>query len=154
MTHEERIAIIRDYVPRLRALIAGLSDEQLTTAYNAPEWTIAQNVHHLVDSHMNGYLRFKLILTEENALLRVYDQDAFATLPDAVSPDLSFSLTILDGLHGRWAHVLATIVDWGKAGYHPGLARKVTLGDLLAIYSDHCEAHLQQIQAVIDKMPT
>jgi len=153
MTHHRKIAIIRDFVPRLRSQIAPLSPEQLTTAYNAPEWTVAQNVHHLVDSHMNSYTRFKLILTEDNATIRPYDQDAFALLPDATSADVSYSLRILEGLHTRWAIMLENISDWSKAGYHPELNKPITLADLLDGYSNHCEAHIQQIQAVIDRMP-
>ncbi|MEM9953447.1 MAG: DinB family protein [Chloroflexota bacterium] len=152
MTRAEKIAIIRDFVPRLRAQIADLSEEQLTTAYNAPEWTIAQNVHHLVDSHVNSYMRFKLILTEDNATIRPYDQDAFALLPDAMDAHVEDSLLILQGLHARWARMLDTISDWSKAGYHPELDKAVSLDDLLDIYSDHCNAHIQQIQAVLDKM--
>ena len=153
MNRETKFAIIRDFVPRLRAQIADLSPQQLTTPYNAPEWTVAQNVHHLVDSHMNSYLRFKLILTEDNAAIRPYDQDAFALLPDAVSADVSYSLHILDGLHTRWTIMLDNITDWGKAGFHPELNQPITLDDLLDIYSNHCNAHIRQIQAVIDAMP-
>jgi len=152
MTRDEKIAIIRDFVPRLRAQIADLSPEQLTTQYNAPEWTVAQNVHHLVDSHVNSYVRFKLILTEENAAIRPYDQELFAELPDAVEADIRDSLLILEGLHARWSRMLDNISDWSKSGYHPELEKAISLDDLLDIYSDHCNAHIQQIQAVIDKM--
>jgi len=152
MTRTEKIEIIRGFVPRLRAQIAGLSPTQLTTAYNAPEWTVAQNVHHLVDSHLNSYLRFKLILTEDNAAIRPYDQDAFALLPDAMDANITESLLILEGLHARWARMLDTINHWDKAGYHPELEKTITLDDLLNIYSQHCEAHITQIQAVLDKI--
>lgn len=152
MTRAEKIATIKGFVPRLRAKVAGLSAAQLTTAYNAPEWTIAQNVHHLVDSHANSYIRFKLILTEENATLRPYDQEAFAELPDGKDAHIEDSLLILEGLHARWGRILDHISDWDKSGYHPGLGQNVSLNDLLDIYSDHCEAHLKQIQEVLDKM--
>ena len=152
MTREEKIAIIRDFVPRLRAQVEGLSSEQLTTQYNPPEWTVAQNVHHLVDSHMNSYVRFKLILTEDNATIRPYDQNLFAELPDARDANIEDSLLILEGLHKRWARMLDTISDWSKAGFHPELNQAISLDDLLDIYSDHCKAHIQQIQAVLDKM--
>lgn len=152
MTREEKIAIIRDYVPRLRAQIADLTDEQLTTQYNAPEWTVAQNVHHLVDSHVNSFLRFKLILTEENADIHPYDQDAFAELSDASDANIGDSLLILEGLHARWARMLNNISDWEKTGFHLGLKKTISLDDLLNIYSNHCNAHIQQIQDVLDKM--
>jgi hypothetical protein len=152
-TIAERIATIRDFVPQLREQVAGLSEAQLTTQYNAPEWTIAQNVHHLVDSHVNSYIRFKLILTEENATLRPYDQELFAELADAQAAQVEDSLLILQGLHARWSRMLASITDWEKAGYHPELDKVVSLHDLLIIYSDHCHAHTKQIQEVLDKMP-
>lgn len=152
MTRDEKIAIIRDFVPRLRQQIAGLSPEQLTTQYNPPEWTIAQNVHHLVDSHVNSYVRFKLILTEDNATIRPYDQNLFAELPDASDAHIEDSLLILEGLHARWARMLNNITDWRKAGFHPELNKSVSLDDLLNTYSNHCKAHIQQIQEVLDKM--
>lgn len=152
MTREEKIDIIRDYVPRLRAQIADLSDEQLTRQYNPPEWTVAQNVHHLVDSHLSSFIRFKLILTEENAEIRPYDQDAFAELPDASDANIGDSLLILEGLHARWARMLDNISDWEKSGFHPELKKAISLDDLLNIYSNHCNVHTQQIQEVLDKM--
>lgn len=152
MTRDEKIAIIRDFVPRLRAQIEGLTAEQLTTQYNAPEWTVAQNVHHLVDSHINSYVRFKLILTEDNATIRPYDQVLFAELPDASDENIEDSLLILEGLHARWARMLDNITGWSKSGFHPELNEAISLDDLLDIYSDHCNAHTRQIQEVLDKM--
>ena len=148
----ERIATIRDFVPRLRQQIAGLTPEQLTTQYNAPEWTIAQNVHHLVDSHVNSYIRFRLILTEEHPPLKAYDQDAWAMLADSQEANLDDSLLILQGLHARWSRMLANITDWDKCGFHTGAQVDYSLYDLLVIYSDHCNGHIKQIQEVLDKM--
>lgn len=149
----DRIAIIRDFVLRLREQVGGFSEEELTTQYNAPEWTIAQNVHHLVDSHMNSYIRFKLILTEEHPTLRGYSQDGFAALPDGSDANIGDSLVILTGLHTRWARMLNNITDWERTGYHPESDTVYTLDTLLTAYADHCNAHIQQIQDVIDKMP-
>jgi hypothetical protein len=148
----ERIAIIRDFVPRLRQQIADLSAEQLTTPYNAPEWTVAQNVHHLVDSHVNSYVRFKLILTEDYPTLRPYRQELFAELGDAKEAHIEDSLLILQGLHARWSRMLENITDWTKTGYHPEAQKTYSLYGLLVSYSDHCHEHTQQIQAVLDKM--
>jgi hypothetical protein len=152
MSREEKIALIRDFVPRLRELVTGLTPEQLTTQYNPPEWTVAQNVHHLVDSHVTSYIRFKRILTEDGATLLPYDQNAFAELPDASDANIEDSLLILQGLHARWARMLENISDWDQSAYHTGADKMVTLDDNLNIYSNHCNAHIKQIQEVLDKM--
>lgn len=149
----ERIAVIRDYVPRLEALVAGLNPEQLTTPYNAPEWTIAQNVHHLVESHATSYLRFKRMLVEDRPTVRGYNQDAYAELPDAQDANVADSLMILRGLHARWARMLDNIEDWSRTCYHDEAKKIISLDDMLSTYVRHCNAHCQQIQEVLDKMP-
>jgi len=153
MTREEKIEKIRTLVPRLRAAIDGLTPEQLTTQYNAPEWTIAQNIHHLVDSHAMSFLRFKMILTQDEAQMVGYDQDAFAALPDGSEANLEDSLTILEGLHARWARMLSHIKDWEKRGYHLEAQRSYTLDEMLDVYANHGDGHIQQIQEVLAKMP-
>ncbi len=100
----QRIEIIRAYPERLRALVADLTEEQLTTPYLDGEWTVAQNVHHLPDSHMNSVIRLKLILTEDRPPLKGYDQDAWALLADVAATPIEASLTLLTGLHERWAN--------------------------------------------------
>ena len=152
-TIEERIATIRDFVPRLRQQIAGLSEEQLTTQYNPPEWTIAQNVHHLADAHMHAYLRCKQILTQDEAQLFSYNQVEYAKQPDAMSADVERSLTILEGVHARWATMFENVTDWQKSGWHQNAEKYISLDDLLTTYHNHCEAHTRQIQEVLDKMP-
>ena len=149
-TVQDRIAIIRDFLPRLRGLLAGLSDEQLTTAYLPGEWTIAQNVHHLLDAHVNSYLLFKRVLTEEQPQLAWPDQDAVADLPDGCSPRIESSLMALEGLHIRWTETLEAIQDWSKAGTSLDSGKTYTLDDLLSIYSRHCNNHIQQIMDVLD----
>src|SRR5581483_12505877 len=104
LTPERRgklIDTIRVLPERLAARVRGLSDEQLTTHFLAHEWTVAQNVHHLGDSHMNSFIRLKLILTEDHPTLRPYDQDEWAKTPEANSPDIEISLRLLAGLHAR-----------------------------------------------------
>lgn len=152
MTTEEKIERIRTFVPRLREVVVGLSAEELTTQYNPPEWTIAQNVHHLVDSHLNAYLRYKMILTQDNANLIGYNQEAFAEMVDGSEATLEHSLRILDGLHQRWARMLSSITDWNKSGTHTEYG-EISLAGMLDIYAHHGDGHIQQIQEVLDKMP-
>lgn len=148
----ERIGVIRDFPMQLEQLTAHLSSTQLTTAYNAPEWTIAQNVHHCADSHMNSFIRFKGTLTEDHPTIKPYDQAAWAELPDATNHDIATSLSILHGLHQRWVVLLNGITDWTRTLYHPGKQETMTLDDLLNMYVNHCQIHLIQIRDVMEKM--
>ena len=152
-TRAEAIDAIRELPAQLRELVAGLSAEQLTTAYNAPEWTIAQNVHHLADSHMMCYRRFKLILTTENLPFINYEQDLFAEMPDARQADVEISLRFLEGMHGRWAIMMDHLSEkeWTKAQLRNG--QPVSLERMAQLYAQHGRDHLDQIQAVIDAMP-
>ena len=89
---------------QIERLVADLTAAPLPTRYLEGEWTVAQNVHHLADSHMNSYIRCKLILTEDEPQLTPYDQDSWASLPDAGTADLVTSLPLLHALHARWVH--------------------------------------------------
>lgn len=131
---------------QIEELVNGLSVTQLTTHFLAGEWTVAQNVHHLADSHMNSYIRCKLILTEEHPTLKPYDQDAWAKLPDAHLADLSTSLSLLRQLHARWVIFWETLPAdaWSRTGFHPENGT-VTLDDQLRAYAAHGEAHIDQI---------
>ncbi len=144
---------IRILPEQLTELVVGLSDEQLTTHYVPHEWTIAQNVHHLVDSHMNSYIRFKLMVTEDHPTLKTYQQEVWAELADAAAPNIDVSLTLLRGLHTRWCIFLESLkaTDWSRSANHPE-AGTVTIEDMLITYADHGEAHLSQIQTVLDAM--
>ena len=149
MTAQERLILIdkiRHLPAQLEELVIGLSVPQLTTHFLANEWTVAQNVHHLADSHMNSYIRCKLILTEENPPLKPYDQDAWAALPDAQSADLASSLLLLKQLHARWVTFWETLATeaWNRSGFHPENG-PMTLADILRSYAAHGEAHLAQI---------
>lgn len=149
MTPQERqtyIEKIRRLPAQLAELVSGLSESQLTTQFLAGEWSVAQNVHHLADSHMNSYIRCKLILTEENPPLKPYDQDAWAKLPDAQNADLSTSLLLLAQLHARWVTFWETLPAdaWKRTGFHPENG-PMTLADIVRSYAAHGEAHLDQI---------
>ena len=148
MTTQERqqdIDKIRRLPGQIEALVSGLSAAQLTTHFLASEWTVAQNVHHLADSHMNSYIRCKLILTEEKPPLKPYDQDAWANLPDAQSADLSASLLLLAQLHARWVTFWETLPEtaWSRVGFHPDNG-PMTLADIVQGYAAHGEAHIDQ----------
>ncbi len=131
---------------RLRAAIAGWDDTRLDTPYREDGWTVRQVVHHLADSHMNGYIRFKLTVTEENPTVRGYDQPSFAEQREAKHGDPELSLSILDALHRRWSTFLGHVPPEGWSRplvYTDG--RASTLNGLLCIYSWHGEHHIAHI---------
>ncbi len=135
---------------QIEALTAGLSAEQLTTHYLDGEWSVAQNVHHLADSHMISYIRCKLIASETRPLLKPYDQDIWAKFPDASSADIRSSLALLRSLHDRWVHFWSELPDgvWQRSGIHPE-SGEVTLDDQLRLYAEHGEAHIDQISRTL-----
>jgi hypothetical protein len=140
-----KIARIAECPAVMRGAIEGLSDEQLDTPYRDGGWTCRQVVHHLADSHMNAYLRFRWLLSEDNTTIKTYDQDVWATMPDMSLP-VDSSLRIIDGLHERWTAFLSAIPEsaWSRTGMHPEHGT-VTLDDLLNIYSHHGHNHAKQI---------
>ena len=155
-TRADYISTIRSLPTQLREKVAGLNVEQLTTAYNAPEWTIAQNVHHLADTHMVCIRRFKLILTSPQFQFTAYDVNAIAEYPDAKDANIETSLRILDGLQERWAILLENLSEdeWAKIGLGSAPDRPdYSLEDLARAYAQHGLNHLQQIQDVLDCMP-
>jgi len=148
-TENQRRAMIeqiRVLPARLRERVRGLTDAQLTTHFQPDEWTVAQNVHHLADSHMNSFIRIRLILTEEHQTLKPYDQDLWATLADSGTAALEESLSILDGLHARWVRLFESLDEaaWRRSGLHPENG-EVTIEDMLRIYAAHGQGHIDQI---------
>ena len=150
LTPEQR----RDYIERIRrfpaeleAALQGLTEEQLTAHYIPHEWSVAQNVHHLADSHLNAYVRLRLLLTEDHPTMRPYNQNAWAELPDAKDTDLELSLSILRGLHARWAKLLDSLSesDFAREGIHPETGA-YTIDTLLNTYAHHGTGHIEQLQ--------
>lgn len=150
---KQAIETLERFPHRLAEQIEGLSAEQLTTVAVPGEWTIAQNVHHLVDSHMNSYIRMKLIYTEDHPTLKPYDQNIWAELADANDANVDDSLMMLRGLHRRWVRFLRNLDedDWSRTAQHPEIG-DITLHEMVVGYANHCEAHTAQIQAVLDAM--
>ena len=137
---------IRRLPGQIAELVEGLTDAQLTTRPLAGEWSVAQNVHHLADSHMNSYIRCKLIATEDHPTLKPYAQEIWAELADASGPEVAVSLALLTALHSRWVVFWEKLpVDaWSRTGFHP-VNGNVSLDDLLESYAAHGESHIEQI---------
>ena len=129
----------------LREAVSGLSGRHLETKYR--NWTVRQIVHHLADSHLNSYVRFKLALTEERPTIKPYDESRWSLLADAQRADVELSLTLLDALHGRWVYLLRSLTpeEFGRSFYHPETKDVVPLERALAYYVWHARHHTAQI---------
>ncbi|MGH7670966.1 MAG: YfiT family bacillithiol transferase [Gemmatimonadaceae bacterium] len=139
----------------LREAVRGLDDSQLDTPYRPDGWTVRQVVHHLPDSHLNAYVRFKLALTEVGPTIKPYDQAAWAELPDGRSPLITESLALLDALHARWVYMLRAmkVGDFARTLVHPDRpGAPMTLEATLALYAWHGRHHVAQIMALRDRM--
>ncbi|MFL5738767.1 MAG: YfiT family bacillithiol transferase [Flavisolibacter sp.] len=133
---------------RLWEMIWLMTPEQLQTPYRPGGWTVLQLVHHLSDSHMNGYIRLKLALTEDNPLVRPYRQEKWAELPDGTTVDLRDSLNILRSVHAKWVRLLRTLNEeqLERTYRHPEWEEELKISDLIANYAWHSRHHLRQIE--------
>lgn len=131
---------------RLRRVVAELSEAQLETRYR--NWTIRQIVHHLVDSHLHSFLRFKLALTENIPVIKPYEEADWVELADSKHAPLEPSLLLLDGLHQRWVGLLITLneADLSRSFFHPQQNREIDLWSALQYYAWHTEHHIGQIR--------
>lgn len=134
---------------RLRAAVRGLTDSQLDTVYREGGWTVRQVVHHLPDSHLNAYVRFKLALTEEQPVIRTYEESLWAELPEARSAPVEMSLALLDAIHARWVAGMRSLpADSFERRYrHPDMGL-MSLNEQLAHYSWHGRHHICHITAL------
>jgi uncharacterized damage-inducible protein DinB len=153
LTDDERFALIdaiAAHPARMRAAVSGLSDEQLETPYRDGGWTVAQVVHHVADSHLNSYARFKLAATEDSPTINAYDQAEWAEMPDAKTAPVESSLLILDGLHARWAMFLRGLSaeQCARTLDHPEIG-VITIDFLIELYGwhgSHHEAHITKLR--------
>ncbi len=148
---QKQLEIIAQLPKNLVVLVQDLSEEQLKAQPSDREWSVQQIVHHLADSHMNSFIRLKLILTEDNPPLKPYLEPLWAKTADVSDVPIAASLKLLEGLHERWVKLFASLsaAELARTGYHPELDRTLTPLDLLEIYAEHCDAHLNQIRSVL-----
>jgi uncharacterized damage-inducible protein DinB len=140
------IAQIAEAPGRLRAAVAGLGADQLDTPYRPGGWRVRQVIHHLPDSHINSYVRFKLALTEDTPVIKPYDEARWAELPDASTTPVEASLALLDSLHQRWVRLLESMTDsdFQRSFRHPELGL-VRLDRNVALYAWHGRHHVAHI---------
>jgi uncharacterized damage-inducible protein DinB len=137
----------------LRAAIKNLSPEQIETPYRDGGWTVRQVVHHVPDSHMNAYIRFKLALTEDEPTIKPYMEDQWANTGEVRATPPEVSLALLDSLHDRWVRLLHTLkpADWERAFRHPEMGT-MPLEKNLALYAWHGKHHVAHITELRKKM--
>lgn len=155
-SEDQRSALIQqiaDTPAHLRSSITALSETQLDTAYRPGGWTVRQVVHHVPDSHMNSYVRFKLALTEEEPTIKPYAEDRWAELPDSKATPVEVSLALLDSLHDRWVRLLRSLTSeqWKRTFRHPDLG-PMNLEKTLALYAWHSRHHVAHITELRKRM--
>ncbi len=133
----------------LREAVQTLSLQQLATPYREGGWTARQVVHHIADSHINAYIRFKLALTEDNPTIKPYFEDRWADLQDSTLP-IEISLHIIEGIHARWTHLLRgmTAQDFQRTYIHPEHGKVFSLGAALGMYDWHGRHHIEHIKMI------
>lgn len=154
-TEEQRHSLLDEiaHTPHnLRAAVNGLSDSQLDTPYRPDGWTVRQVVHHVPDSHLNSYVRFKLALTEDEPTIKPYAEDRWAELADTKATPLEVSLTMLDSLHDRWVRLMRSLStgDWQRTFRHPEHGT-MTLEKNLAMYAWHGRHHVAHITSLRER---
>jgi hypothetical protein len=153
----ERVAMI-DVIAaapaHMRNAVAGVGDSQLDTPYREGGWTVRQVVHHVPDSHLNAYTRLKLALTENDPVIRPYDEALWSELPDSRDTPIEVSLTLLESLHARWVTLFRALApdDFRRTLRHPDHPGILTVDWLVAMYAWHSRHHVAHITSLRDRM--
>ena len=146
---------IKNLPQHLENSILNLDAAQLEMPYRDGGWTVKQLVHHVADSHMNAYIRFKLGLTEHNPTIKPYDEAAWAEMDDTQNLPINISLTLLHALHSRWYEVLKNRTETeltSRTVFHPEQKKEMTLGFLLGLYAWHSRHHLSHVTELRRRM--
>ena len=152
-TRTRHLKAIAGLPERMSQAVSGLTDSQLDTPYREGGWTVRQVVHHVPDSHLNAYIRFKLAVTEENPTIKAYDEAAWAALKDSEQTPLEVSLALLESLHARWTVLLRSLKpeDFQRKFVHPESGPH-DLDWLLALYAWHGNHHVAHIMELRKRM--
>lgn len=151
---EEWLLDLKFLPTELELAVQNLDEHQLQTPYREGGWTVHQLVHHIADSHLNAYIRFRLALTEDNPTIKPYDQDAWVLLNDVKTLPINISITLLHALHKRLAAMLVDLPDdaYERTVYHPGQQKKITVWHLLGMYAWHGKHHVTHITNLKERM--
>ena len=146
---QRSIGAIRDTPSALRAAVRGLTDAQLNTPYRDGGWTVRQVVHHVPESHMNAFVRFKLALTEDNPTIKPYNENAWVNLGDVGRVPVETSVALVEALHERWVTLMEAMApaDFERPLMHPEIG-PITLDRLLQLYAWHGPHHVAHVTAL------
>jgi len=149
----KRLIDIRFLSNHVENAITNLDEHQLDTSYREGGWTVKQVIHHLADSHMNAYIRSKLALTENNPIIKPYDQDAWAETIENKNLPVNISITLLHALHLKWHELFSNLkpLEWDRTVVHPEYNRQMSLWYILGLYTWHSKHHVAQIQGLRDR---
>ncbi|MCC2545275.1 putative metal-dependent hydrolase [Hymenobacter sp. BT175] len=141
---------VADLPAQVMAMAQSVGGVGLERPYRPGGWNGRQVIHHLADSHLNSYTRFRLALTEENPTIKPYDEAAWANLPDVAATPITVSLSLLEALHVRWTNLLWHLTEeqWQRTFYHPDMQRSVRLDEALVLYAWHGRHHLAHLASL------
>lgn len=149
---QEAITILEIFPEKLRNTVHVLDEATLNTTYREGGWTVRQVIHHVADSHHNSYTRFKWALTEDNPIIKAYDEAAWANLSDYQSSPIAWSLDHLEAVHHRLVYLLKTLSEdqWSRTLRHPETGAQMNLKELALMYSWHSMHHFAHIKNVLE----
>lgn len=150
---EEWLLDLKFLPDHLELAVQNLDEAQLQTPYREGGWQVQQLVHHIADSHMNAYVRFKLGMTEHNPTIRPYEEKEWAKLDDVFELPINISLTLLHALHQRWVTAIKNLSDdqWERTVFHPEHKKEISLWNLLGMYAWHGKHHVRHITALRER---
>jgi uncharacterized damage-inducible protein DinB len=150
---DEWLADIKFLPQAIEAAITNLDEAQLQTPYREGGWTVHQLVHHVADSHMNGYMRTKFCYTEDNFIIKPYDEKIWVATADVQKLPVNISITLLHPLHQRWVAFLESLTeeDYQRTLYHPEYKKEFTLWQYLGLYAWHSRHHVAHITSLRER---
>lgn len=151
---EQWLADIKFLPNAIESAVNNLDEHQLQTPYREGGWTVHQLVHHVADSHMNAYIRFKLGYTEDTPVIKTYNEKLWAITTDVQTLPVNISITLLYALHQRWYQFMKDFseADWQKKVFHPEHKKEFTLWHFLGLYAWHSRHHTAHITTLRKKM--
>jgi hypothetical protein len=147
----EWISVIAELPGQLADLLDGVDERLLEKPYRPEGWSARKVIHHLYDSHITSYSRFKMALTEQNPTIKPYDENAWAELPDGNEAPIEWSIAGIKYIHLRWVYLMETMheTDWSRTYFHPERGISYRLDRALGIYAWHCTHHLKHVASVL-----